>query len=58
MNQKVRTFAPGTKKDLEQQLDRVEFKMECELRYFSEQMQPLRETKQRLLRELKKLNDG
>jgi len=56
MIEKVRTFAPGSKKDLEQQLDRVEFKMECELRYFSEQMQPLRETKQKLLRELKKLN--
>tara|TARA_Y100000592_G_C5436340_1_gene300939 strand:- start:75 stop:257 length:183 start_codon:yes stop_codon:yes gene_type:complete len=52
----VSIFPEGSKKDILFKLEKVEYKIESERRFFAENMRPLKEEQMKLIRQLKRLN--
>ena len=55
MIEEVQIYPKGSKKDLLYRLEKIEHKMECEKRYYSESLRPLKAMKHKIQTELQKL---
>ena len=53
-NKVVSIYPEGSKKDILYKLEKVEYKIESERRFFADNMRPLKQEQMRLVRELKK----
>ena len=55
-NKVVSIYPEGSKKDILYKLEKVEYKIESERRFFADNMRPLKEEQIKLIRQLKRLN--